>query len=97
MQYSVEISIEAENDITAIFRYIAEALANPLAAQKLLDEIFAGIESLSEMPNRFRAWPNEPWFSRGVRCLGINNYNIFYIVDDDVVSVLRVFYSGRDV
>ena len=41
MQYSVEINEEAENDITAIYRYIAEALANPLAAQKLLLVCFA--------------------------------------------------------
>ena len=54
MKYSVEISVEAENDIEAIYRYIAFNLCSPDHAAGQVDRLYKMIFSLDEMPFRFR-------------------------------------------
>lgn len=41
----------------------------------------------------------EPWCSRGLRIMPVDNYVVFYIPDEDTktVTVVRVMYNGRDV
>ena len=41
----------------------------------------------------------EPWKSRGLRVLPVDNYVVLYIPDNDkkVVTILRVMYAGRDI
>ena len=50
------------------------------------------------MPERYRRYEKEPWKSRGLRVLLVDNYVVFYIPDSDkkVVTILRVMYAGRD-
>ncbi len=57
------------------------------------------ILSLDIMPERYRKYENEPWKSRGLRVLPVDNYVIFYIPDSNkkVVTILRVMYAGRDI
>ena len=49
------------------------------------------------MPKRYRQYELEPWKSRGLRVAPVDNY--LDIPDDDkqVVTIIRVMYSGRDV
>ena len=56
------------------------------------------ILSLDTMPERYRKYEKEPWKSRGLRVLLVDNYVVFYIPDSDkkVVTILRVMYAGRD-
>lgn len=99
MIYSVEITPEAEEDIDDIFRYIAYELRNEQAAYRQVNAIYDDIESLDEMPYRYALWRNEPWKSRGVRSMEVDNYRVFYLIEDVLarVVVLRVFYAGRNV
>ncbi|WP_130838470.1 type II toxin-antitoxin system RelE/ParE family toxin [Lachnoclostridium sp. Marseille-P6806] len=55
--------------------------------------------ALDSMPERNPLYKEEPWHSRGVRFLPINNYLIFYTVDHsaDMVSIARIMYGGRDI
>lgn len=41
----------------------------------------------------------EPWYSRGLRQLPVDNFIIFYIpsIEDGIVTVIRVMYGGRDI
>lgn len=41
----------------------------------------------------------EPWCSRGLRVMPVDNYLVFYIPNKDagIVTVIRVMYAGRDV
>ena len=50
------------------------------------------------MPERYRKYEKEPWKSRGLRVLPVDNYVVLYIPDSDkkVVTILRVMYAGRD-
>lgn len=51
------------------------------------------------MPERFPRDGKEPWYSRGLRFVEVDNYIVFYIPDikKQVVTVLRVMYSGRNI
>lgn len=51
------------------------------------------------MPERFKRYDKEPWRSRGLRVMPIDNYVVFYIPNHDtkVVNIVRVMYGGRDV
>ena len=52
-----------------------------------------------QMPERFRAYLKEPWHSRGLRVMPVDNYIVFYIPDGETrtVNVIRVMYGGRDI
>ncbi|MDK6295924.1 type II toxin-antitoxin system RelE/ParE family toxin [Gardnerella swidsinskii] len=43
------------------------------------------------------AW--EPWHSVGIRRVSVDNYTVFYQVDENqmTVTVIRIFYSGRNI
>jgi len=51
------------------------------------------------MPERYPLWADEPWHSRGLRKLLVNNYVVIYFVDHDhgCVQVVRIVYAGRDI
>ena len=50
------------------------------------------------MPYRFKAYEKEPWKTRGLRIMPVDNYLVFYIPSDDTqsVTIIRVMYGGRD-
>lgn len=51
------------------------------------------------MPERFRVYDREPWRSRNLRVMPVDNYLVFYIPDHqaETVTVLRIMYGGRDI
>ncbi len=54
---------------------------------------------LAEFPEKFSLYKKEPWHSRGLRVMPVDNYLVFYLSDKDaaIVTVIRVMYSGRDI
>ena len=99
VEYSIEITERARRDIDEAFDYIAFHLQNPQAAYDLTDAIYLSIGDLSSMPERFPAWKREPMKSRGVRFMGVKNFNVFYAVNKKLrrISVFRVLYNRRNV
>lgn len=81
MIYEVELSEQADSDLRGIFEYIAFELQSPENASGQLDRLEEQILSLDIMPERYRKYENEPWKSRGLRVLPVDNYVIFYIPD----------------
>ena len=96
--YEVEVSEQADSDLRGIFEYIAFELQSPKNArgQQRLEE---HILSLDTMPERYQKYKKEPWKSRGLHVLPVDNYVVLYIPDTDkkVVTILRVMYAGRDI
>ena len=82
-----------------IFEYIAFELQSPENASGQLDRLEEQILSLDTMPERYRKYEKEPWKSRGLRVLPVDNYVVLYIPDCDkkVVTILRVMYTRRDI
>ena len=98
MIYEVELSEQADSDLRGIFEYIAFELQSPENASGQLDRLEEQILSLDTMPERYRKYKKEPWKSRGLRVLPVDNYVVLYIPDSDKkVTILRVMYAGRDI
>lgn len=99
MIYKVEISKQAGADLRGIYEYIAFELQSPENASGQMDRLEECILSLDQMPERFREYDKEPWKSRGLRKVPVDNYLVFYIPDKNtkIVTVTRVMYNRRDV
>ena len=86
----------AKKDLEAIADYISDTLKAPQAALDFLDAVEAGINRLREYPFSCRVYeplmPVDPEY----RVLIVNNYLVFYIVNDDYVEIHRVIYGRRD-
>ena len=98
MTYSIEMTRQAVNDLKGIFEYIAFELHSVQAASSQLSRLENRIMSLNIMPERHRLYGKEPWKSRGLRIMPVDNYCVFYIVDNcsQTVSIIRIMYAGRD-
>jgi len=99
MIYRINISDQATSDLMGIYDYIFLCLKSPINAKILLDKIESGIMGLKKMPNRFKGYNTEPWKSRGLHLMPIDNFCVFYIVNNEKaeVTVMRVMYGGRNI
>ena len=99
MIYEVTTTEQAESDLRGIYEYIAIELLSPDNAAGQLDRLEEHIIGLETFPEKFRAYEKEPWKSRGLRVMPVDNYRVFYIPDKDagIVTVIRVMYNGTDV
>ncbi len=99
MIFEVEISAQADVDLRVIYEYIAYELQSPENASGQLDRLEENIMKLDQMPERFRQYEKEPWHSRGLRIMPVDNYCVLYIPDTEkaVVTIIRVMYGGRDI
>ena len=99
MSYEVLLSPEAIRDLQEIHRYIAAELQSPQNAAAQLARLEQRIYALNELPLRHRVYDREPWRSRGLRVMPVDNYLVFYISEQSkkTVTVLRVMYGRRDV
>jgi len=97
MKCEIILTEQADADLRSIYEYIAFTLLEPGIAAGQLERIENGIMSLSEMPERFREFEKEPWRSRGLRQMPVDNFIVFYIpkIEDRIVHVIRVMYGGR--
>ena len=99
MKYEIRLTTKAENDLRGIFFFFSFDLQSVQNAAGQLDRLEQGIESLDQMPERFRTYEKEPWYSRNLRVMPVDNYLVFYIPNHEkqTVTVIRVMYGGRDV
>ena len=99
MTYTVEISIQADADLRGIFEYIAFTLLSAENAIGQLNRLEDSIMGLNQMPERSREYEKEPWHSRRMRWMPVDNYLVYYIPNKDagIVTIIRVMFAGRDV
>lgn len=97
-KYYIEITEPAENDLFEIKRYISEELLEPRVAERIIDKIAEGIFELEEMALRNALVLDERLALNGIRKLSIDNYIVFYIVDEGrrTVTIIRSLYCRRD-
>lgn len=74
MSYEVTLTPEAKRDLREIYRYIAVDLQSEQNANGQLDRLEENILKLDEMPERFRVYDREPWRSRNLRVMPVDNY-----------------------
>ena len=95
-KYSVEVTLQASEQMREIAVYVVKELMNRDAALGLLDAFENAILSLEEFPERVALTPEEPWRSEGVHQLVVENFNIYFWIDDKTVRVTAVVYQKRD-
>ncbi len=98
-KYQVLYTADAYRDLQGIHRYIAVELQEKTVAKKQMARIKKEILSLCALPERHGGVDWEPWSSMGVRRLPVDNYIVYYMVDQQkaLVYVIRVVYGGRDI
>jgi len=98
MNYSLNISDLAEEDILGTVRYISGILKNPTAANNLLDEIEKYEKTLEDTPNIYPFVNDEYLSGKGLKYVRIKNFLMFYVTDEDnrIVNVIRFLYARRN-
>lgn len=96
--YVVKITMQAQEQMQEITRYIAYSLQAPETALRMLDTLEKEIASLSRFPNRIALTEEEPWRSYGIHKMPIKNYLIYFWIDEAAhkVQVIAVVYGKRD-
>ncbi len=96
--YKIYIERSAQRDMQGILRYITQTLKAPQAARRIYSSIRAEILSLYRSPARYGIVNAEPYASMGIRKMPVENYTVFYLIDESECSVrvLRVLYNRRD-
>ena len=95
MSYIIHITATAERDIMHAADYIEFNLKNPTAADHLLDVATKQINSLADMPQKFRLVDDPVLASWEIRYVIVNNYLAFYTIDEEkqMVIVVRFLYQ----
>ena len=78
-KYKIVISKDAREDIEDAFKYISDILFEPDIAKRIQRTLLIRIKSLETMPKRNAVIDMEPYKTRGVRMLLIENYNTFLL------------------
>jgi plasmid stabilization system protein ParE len=95
--YEIELSEDAKQSLLEISEYIA--LDNPARAKSFIKEILTSIQNtLSLFPYSGRLVEDLD-FDEEIRIWSYGNYNCYYLVNEEKVSVevLFVFNASRDV
>ena len=97
-EYRIKLTKRAENDIDAIYFYIANKLQNPDAVLNHRDEFYKAAKSLRLVPKRnMRLVINKEQTKH--RRQRVKNYYLYYIVFDNenIVEITTVQYCRRHV
>lgn len=99
MNYKINLTPKSQSDLKEIFRYIAVDLQSIQNATGQFDRLEKAISSLEQMPERYRVYDKEPWRSRNLRIMTVDNYLVLYVPNKEerTVTVIRIMYGGRDI
>ncbi|WP_425057881.1 hypothetical protein SCACP_24470 [Sporomusa carbonis] len=94
--YRLQFTPKAEEDLDEIYEYIFGTLSAPVAANKLADNIEKAILRLKEYPFSCQYVLDEPLKARGYRKLIVDNYLVFYLVNEveEQVVIMRILYGA---
>ena len=99
MNYKINYSNEAINDLIQIHDYIANEANEPKNANDLINDIRNTIRLLDTFPLRFPVVSFSPWKTLNMRYFTIKNQIIFYLVNEInlTVNIVRIYSSKRDI
>ena len=99
MKYMIDITAQAKSDLQSIYEYIAFELIAPENAAGQLDRLEKSIMKPGYMPLRFKEYEHEPWKSRGLRVMPMDNFVVLYIPNEEtgVITIIRIIYGGRNI
>ena len=95
--YSLAFLPLFENDLNAIVDYISIGLQNPVAANRLIDDVEKAIFDRLPVAESFEPYPTSANHPLPYYYIRVCNYLIFYVVHDNVMEVRRMIYGPRDI
>src|SRR4030067_823876 len=93
-KYAIRFLQAAEDDFKEIITYIA--LDNPSAAEAVADKIENRLSNLPAYPLLGKISDEEELANMGYRFLIVQNYLIFYTIEDHTIWVHRIIHGARD-
>lgn len=93
-KYGIRLLRRAQEDLTEIVTYIA--VDRPSAAEALATRIEKNLQLLSTNPRLGRIPNDEDLFRLGYRYLVVENYLIFYTIEEQTIYVHRILHGARD-
>ena len=94
--FKVSYSKKAEADLDRIYNFIANEYHNLNSAVKTLQKLTKAINDLSFMADSYHFFQEEPYLSEGVRYFTEGKYCIFYQINDDTATVIRIVPGAID-
>ena len=95
-KYNIEYSMESKQDLIDIKRYIKYNLQEPNTAQKLITKIKKEIDSLKDNPEMYSVIDDDIIKRFKIRKLVVDNYIVFYRINDENIQIVRVMYGRRN-
>ena len=98
MTYKVVIAPEAIDDMQRHYDFLAYERKSIRNAEAQLSRIQKEILNLDLLPNGIKRNSKKPLHSRGLRYFPVDNYLVFYMVDEEnhIVNVMRVIGGQMD-
>lgn len=93
-KYQVRLLSIAEEDFTEIISHIMAD--NPTAADAIANKIEKNLELLSNNPNLGRIPREEEIRNLGYRYLIVQNYIIFYTIEEKTLFIHRILHGARN-
>ena len=93
-KYQIRLLSIAEEDFTEIISFIAAD--NPTAADAITNKIEKNLGLLSENPNLGRIPREEEIRNLGYRYLIVQNYLIFYTIEEKTIFIHRILHGARN-
>lgn len=89
--FHLKVTDDAVADLVSIADYIRPD--NPTRAESFIYEITEKFRTIAERPLSF---PDKSYLLRGARSALHGRYLIFFRIDNEIVEILRVVHSARD-
>ena len=94
--YKIKFSNYLYEDLESSINYIKYVLQNPVAAQRLKNEVKKAFEKIKKNPFIYPVVPVEYLASKGYRFMVIKNYMLFFKVKEKQINIDRFLYGPRD-
>ena len=98
MNWMINYSSQAKEDLESVYEYIAFRLFSPEAAKHKVKRITEAIGKLKDFPFMYKLYEDEPWKTKGLRVFSVSDFIIFYMADEEArtISIVRIIYGGRN-
>ena len=97
-KYKIQFSKDARKDLIDTYSYIKYNLQEPAIAKNLIAKIREEINKLKDNPTIYVVIQDEIIKKREIRKMKVNNYIVFYKVEQNrrIVEIVRIMYARRN-
>jgi len=95
--YKINYLPLAVDDLKDIVRYITYKLEAPRTAERLIAKIEKQVKKIETNPYRCPLFYSPEKLKKEYRVLHIDNYSLFYVVENENIEIYRVIHARRNI